>query len=267
MSGDEQGRSVRPAIPPATSRCRPRGGRRAASPARRRRPRLRPAAPRSGRRQARRPRRGALEPRPRAEIAEADLERRDHRRRRELNSRMRVMRSRSASRRSPLSSRIRPAGSPPASTPEDEVQFDRLTVRPPATSEAANLSEQIGQRLHSLAMEGAQHQLPLLQVRRLVEQQDRVLVDQGLEDASPSPGEGPRRAVKTASPDPDRDHHERRRRQEPQREALAIPGRQRSRNGIGRDHQASDCTAAGCRGPAGSPSAPAQSKACVRAPV
>jgi len=68
------------------------------------------------------------------------------------------------------------------------VQLDRLIQRPGVHLALGQLDHQPGQVLHALAVEGRQHQLALLQMRPLVEQDHRVGAHDRLEQAGPLPG-------------------------------------------------------------------------------
>ena len=105
-------------------------------------------------------------------------------------------------------------------------ELDRLSARPTRDLPLGHLRDQVAEALHLLAVEGGKHQLALLQVRALIQQDDRVRPDDGLEHPSSLAGVknvGRRREdlldlVRVG------DHHEGRRQRQANREPLAVAG-------------------------------------------
>ena len=108
---------------------------------------------------------------------------------------------------------------------EAGVEDHRPVRRPRCGLLLRDLLHGAGEALHLLAVEGGQHQLALREVLALVQQNDRVAADHGLEDARPLTGvqdlgvgrEDLLDLVRV------RGHHERRSAQQPEREAVAVP--------------------------------------------
>jgi hypothetical protein len=102
----------------------------------------------------------------------------------------------------------------------------RLIARPAGDLALGDVPHQAGQALHLLSVKGREHQLALLEVLALVEEDQRPATDHGLEDASALArvqnvrrrGEQLLQLVRL------REDHEGRARQQPDREPLAIAG-------------------------------------------
>ena len=108
----------------------------------------------------------------------------------------RAPKSRIAVKPLPQPSRRRPGSSPKTarrmisrvSRLQQRMKLDGSPRGQLADLSLGDLGDQVRQPLHPLAVEGPEHQLALLQVVRLVEQDDRVSTDDRLQDPAPSPG-------------------------------------------------------------------------------
>ena len=105
-------------------------------------------------------------------------------------------------------------------------ELDRLAARPARDLPPGHLRDQVAEALHLLPVEGGKHQLALLQVRALVQQDDRVGSDDRLEHLRPLAGVKNVRRRREDLLDLLRvgDHHEGRRQRQANRESLAVPG-------------------------------------------
>ena len=166
-----------------------------------------------------------LEVRPRAAPGDVDLEERQQRQRRgpECEDRGEAVAQRVEA----------PAGVEPEDSAEDDlerqrlearVERDRPVARPLGRLALGDLRHQAGQPLHLLPVEGGQHQLALLEVVALVEQDHRVADEHRLEDPCALAGvqDVRRRGEQLLQVLRVREHHERRSAQQPDGEALAV---------------------------------------------